>query len=72
MSDDYRTVTTRLRAIRPNSIFVDRPATRGPGEVSIPRSLIHGADDRAIEGHFIGETITFRLAEWKAEELGFA
>ena len=72
MTDHYRTVTARLRGIRPNSVFVDRPASRGRGEISIPRSLIHGADDRAIEGRFVGEEITFRLAEWKAEELGFA
>lgn len=72
MTDTYRTVTTRLRGIRLASIFVDRPASRGAGEVSIPRSLIHGSDDLGIEGRFIGEEITFRLMEWKAEEIGFA
>lgn len=68
----YRTVTTRLRALRENSIFVDRPAARGAGEVSLPRSLIHGGDDRRLEGAFIGEEVTFRLADWKAEEIGWA
>lgn len=38
MTSPYRTITTRLRGIRPNSIFVDRPAARGKGEVSVPRS----------------------------------
>lgn len=72
MTSPYRTITTRLRGIRPNSIFVDRPAARGKGEVSVPRSLIHGVDEAAIESMFIGEEITFRLMVWKAEELGFA
>lgn len=70
MGESYRTVTTRLRGIRPKVIFVDRPHKRG--EVSIPRSLIHGGDDLGIERFFIGEEITFRLMEWKAEEIGFA
>ena len=72
MSDAYRTVTARFRSIAPSgkAVFVDRP--RAPGEVSIPRSLIHGGDDREIEGLFGGEEFTFRLMDWKAEELGFA
>lgn len=70
MSDSYRIVTTRLRGVREKAIFVDKPKARG--EVSIPRSLIHGADDLKIEGHFIGEEITFRLMDWKSEEIGWA
>jgi len=68
--DGYRVITTHVRKIREASIFVDRP--HGAGEVSIPRSLIHGADDRKLDGCFIGEEVTFRLIDWKAEELGFA
>ena len=66
--DDYRIVTATVRGVRPNSFFVDRPD--GRGEVSIPRSLIHGADDRKLDGLFAGEAFTFRLRAWKAEELG--
>lgn len=70
--DDYRLVTVKVRTVRPQSIFVDKPASRGSGEVSVPRSLIHAADDTKLDGLFAGEEITLRLREWKAEELGFA
>jgi len=75
MSEDesYRTVTTRLRARTPKAIKVDLPPAK-QGETWIPRSLIHGADDLALakSSAWIGTEITFRLMEWKAEELGFA
>lgn len=71
-ADSYRTITTRLRGMTPKAIFVDKPPSKGKGETPIPRSLIHGADDRKIEQTFIGEEISFRLMAWKAEELGFA
>lgn len=71
MSDDYRAVTATFRSItKGGAFFVDRP--RGAGEVSVPRSLIHGADDAKLDGLFAGEKFTFRLRAWKAEELGFA
>ncbi len=74
MSDPYRAVTTRFRSIAPSgkAFFVDPPASRGAGNVSIAFSLIHAADERAITGLFVGEEITFRLMNWKAEEIGFA
>lgn len=68
--DKYRTVTGRLKAIRPNAILVDN--WRG-GEAWIARSLLHGADDlNMIERAVVGAEITFRLFAWKAEEIGFA
>lgn len=70
MSDDYRTVTATFRRLRPASFFIDRP--RAPGEVSIPRSLIHAADDMKLAGLFDGDEFTFRLRAWKAEEIGLA
>lgn len=73
MSDPYRTVTTRFRGIAPSgrAFFVDQPASRGAGNISIARQLIHAADDAAIERCFVGEEITFRLMSWKAEEVGW-
>lgn len=74
MTDSYRTITSRFRGIAPSgkAIFVDRPPSRGKGECTIPRSLIHGADDRAIEGCFVSDEISIRIMAFKAEELGFA
>jgi len=70
MTDAYRTVTATFRHLTRAAFFVDRP--HGPGQVPIPRSLIHAADDARLEGLFDGETITFRLRAWKAEEVGLA
>lgn len=71
MSDTYRTVTTRLRAARKTSILVDGPQGQR-ADCWIPRSLIHGVDDGRLDVAFLDSEITFRLMEWKAEEIGFA
>jgi len=70
VSDRYRTVTAKLKGVRTNSIFVERP--RASGDASIPRSLIHAADDLKLDRAVIDEEITFRLRAWKAEEIGLA
>lgn len=69
-SDPYRTVTATFRGMTPHAIFIDRP--HRTGEVSIPRSLIHYVDNKQFDPLFAGEQITFRLMEWKAEEVGLA
>lgn len=70
MSDDYRIVTARFMSCTPRAIFVRKAsATR---DVSIPRSLIHGADDWQFDKMRARKEVTFRLREWKAEELGLA
>lgn len=73
MSDAYRTVTTLIRQVRSNSIMVEVASRQG--WQSIPRSLISGADDiklDRIDFSGQGKEHTFRLMEWKAEELGLA
>ncbi len=70
MSDDYVRVRGRIKEIRPASVLfavgagVERAAW-------LPRSLIHGADDIALNGKFAGEEMTLRVVEWKADECGF-
>lgn len=70
--DEYRVVTARFRGISASrlAIFIDRP--RAPGKVTVPRSLLHGGDDVKVDGLKAGAEFTFRLREWKAEELGLA
>lgn len=71
MSDDYRIVSVKLKGVRQNSIFVEHP--RQQRDVSIPRSLLHAGDDLRIgrlDFGDVGHEITFRMREWKAEELG--
>lgn len=67
VGDEYARVTAILQRVTPNAFLV---ATPGGGSAWIPRSLIHAADDRKIEGMFAGEAISLRLFSWKAEELG--
>jgi hypothetical protein len=71
MSDTYRTVTAKLTGVSKGAIFIK--ARRAPADISIPRSLIHGADETKVaDPRLKGEEITFRLFDWKAEELGLA
>lgn len=67
MRDEYTTVTAVLRQATRDAVLVDTP---DGGTAWIPRSLLHAADDRRIEGMFSGEKFTFRLRAWKAVELG--
>lgn len=68
MSDTYRIVSAVIKGIRPNSIFVAVPSRRG--DVSIPRSLVHGGDDLKLDRARVGDEFSFRLRAWKAEEVG--
>lgn len=67
---NYRTVTCTVRQVRPNSLMVET-ATR-PGWKPISRALIHGGDEIDINTAWEGKEKTFRVMEWKAEELGLA
>ena len=68
--DDYVTVSTVLRSVGPRSIFVDRRSGAAFHHVCIPRSLLHGADDLALDRMFVGEEVKLRIRRWKAEQLG--
>lgn len=73
-SDTYSIVTTTFRGVAPSgeAIFIERPKwdPRG-GRLSVPRSLLHAADDLAIKRLTVGDEFTFRVMDWKARELGF-
>lgn len=69
MSDPYRTIIVKLKQRRPNWIGVEAKN----GWHSIPRSLLHAADDIKIDREGgIDEEIAIRVREWKAEQLGIA
>ena len=70
MSESYRTVTARIEAVRPKAIKLIVP--NRPGAHWVPRSLLHGGDEYRIHVGLEGTDWTFRLMEWKAEELGLA
>jgi hypothetical protein len=73
-SDKYRTVTATFRGITRtgNAIIIDNPPSKGAGTMTLPRSLLHGADDLKLERIAPGYPVMFRLVEWKAEEIGLA
>lgn len=68
MSDKYRICTAVFRGRTDKAFFVKKNAK----DISIPRSLIHGGDDLKIDRLNVDDEFTFRLREWKAEELGLA
>jgi hypothetical protein len=70
--EPYRIVTTRFRGMTKDAVSVDQAKTRGYGTVWIPKSLICAPDLRLFDNSFASEEVTFRLMDWKAEELGFA
>jgi hypothetical protein len=70
MADSYRTVTARIERITPKAIEVIVPNRKGT--YWIARSLMHGGDEFKIHAGLTGTDWTFRLMEWKAEELGMA
>lgn len=43
-----------------------------PAPVWLPRSLIHGGDDLRLAKALRNDTVTLRVMEWKAKELGLA
>lgn len=67
MSDDYVTITGTLRAKTKAAVRIE---TEDSDPVWIPRSCIHGADDKTIDSTERDEEITLRIFEWKAEAEG--
>jgi hypothetical protein len=70
VSDSYRPVTCQIAAVRPKAVEVIVPNRKGTHW--IPRSLLHYADDRAMDDLIPVVEHSFRVREWKAEELGLA
>ncbi len=70
--ETYRDVTTHFRDLTRSAVLVDAPPSFRGKTVWLPRSLIHGADDLKLGNLAEGAEITFRLMDWKAEEVGFA
>lgn len=69
-TDEYRLVTVTVCRISDGAILIDVLARAHP--VWVPRSLLHAADDLALDGARPGEDRTIRLRAWKAEEIGLA
>lgn len=69
MGDGYVQVTATLRACRPKAVLlaIGEDVPRGAW---VPRSCIHGADDRSLDRVAPGSAITIQVREWIAEREG--
>ena len=75
MSEEYRTVEVILRRSpdEAGKAILVKGIKPPHYEVWVPRSLIHGGDMLKIEkSSKYGDVVTFRLMDWKAEQLGLA
>lgn len=72
MADEYRVVVAVIRRVHKNSIAVE--IKTHPDWQWIPRSLIHGGDDRKLDDIIVGSGVvhSFRMMSWKAEAIGLA
>jgi hypothetical protein len=68
--DDYVEVTVTIEDVRKASVFVTPGASRTGQPLNIPRALLHGADDLALDKKFAGDRCRLRIRSWKASELG--
>jgi hypothetical protein len=62
---DYVEITATLRLVRPKSVLIET-GDAVPLGCWIPRSCIHGADERSLDRIAIGQEITLRVFEWLA------
>lgn len=67
--DGYVRVTARLRDLRPKAALLAQ-GDAVPRGAWIPRSCIHGADDRLLDRVAPGSEITIQIREWIAEREG--
>ena len=66
MSDTYVSVSVILRRRTSKAVLVSPTEDRSI-EAWIPRSCIHGADERTLDGVDLGDEIMLRMWEWIAD-----
>lgn len=66
--DDYVVVSARFISASQKAVFIQ--PEDAPAPIWVPRSCLHAADDRAIDGFDTGYEIEFRVREWLAKREG--
>lgn len=66
MSDSYVGVSVILRRRTAKAVLVS-PFADQDESAWIPRSCIHGTDDRVLDAVALGDELTLRMFEWIAE-----
>jgi hypothetical protein len=71
--ESYTAVRGTIQEVRPEAVlFAVGTAAHGCRTAAwIPRSLIHGADERTLDCRFAGEETTVRIFDWKVKALGW-
>lgn len=71
MSDDYVRVPGTVKQVRAGAVLF-AVGDGVPRAAWVPRSLIHGADDQALDQlTMVDAKMALRIREWKADELGW-
>jgi hypothetical protein len=68
--ETYISIRGRIVEVRKAAFLFETGTGPAARREWVPRSLIHGADDKALDGAFAGETRMVRIFAWKAAELG--
>lgn len=69
MSDDYVTVSVKLKARTKKAVMLSVGDTVERG-AWVPRSCLHGADDKKVDEADIDDEMELRIMEWIAEREG--
>lgn len=69
MSDEYVTVSVKLKARTAKAVLLDVGDTVSRG-AWVPRSCLHGADDQRIDKAHLDDELELRVREWIAEREG--
>lgn len=67
MSDRYTRLEATITAITDSAVRLEVEGVQG----WVPRSLIHGEDDRELDEDIVGCDMEIRIFAWKADEIGF-
>lgn len=65
--DSYISLTVTMLAKTEKAVRIE---TEDSDPAWVPRSCIHGADDKKIEDAERGDEITLRIFQWKAQAEG--
>ena len=66
--DGYVVVSATFLSFTEKAVFIQ--AEDAPAPVWVPRSCLHGADDRAVETLSSGYEVEFRVRKWLADQEG--
>lgn len=71
MTESYAKIEVTIHLVKRDAVQIS-PTGRGsfPVTVWVPRSLVHGGDDLKLAKALRNDTLTIRIMEWKAKDLG--